>query len=75
VFVVRRGEEVLALSAICTHQPCELLWRPEAASLACPCHNQAFDVAGHPMASSYVLPPLPMAKVRVRAGRIEVLGT
>ena len=75
VFVVRRGSDVLALSAYCTHQPCALVWRPGNRTLGCPCHNQAFDLDGTPLASSYTLPPLPMARVRIQKGRVEVLGT
>lgn len=74
-FLVRKGEKVMGLSALCTHLPCELLWKPADKVLACPCHNVAFDTDGYQITSpeSYPLPPLPRIQVRVTpAGRVEV---
>jgi Rieske Fe-S protein len=45
-FVVRRGEKLFALSAICTHRNCKL--RAEAdRSFYCKCHGSTFDADGH----------------------------
>lgn len=74
-FVVRYKGQVLALSAFCTHLPCELEWQRQAGNLLCPCHNRAFSVEGTSLDPYYPLPPLPMVRVRVRDGRIEVYGT
>ena len=74
-FVVRRGSGMSAMSAVCTHQPCTLRWEAAASVLRCPCHGQRFDLSGQALPSQYPLPPLPQVHVRVRAGRIEVLGT
>ena len=74
-FVFRKGDQVLAMSAYCTHLPCELTWRSKDHVLNCPCHNQLFDSDGLSLAESYKLPPLPLVKTRVRNGRVEVLGT
>jgi cytochrome b6-f complex iron-sulfur subunit len=74
-FVVRYKGQVLALSAFCTHLPCELQWQRQAGNLLCPCHNRAFSVEGSSLDPYYPLPPLPMVRVRVRDGRIEVYGT
>ncbi|HEX4213280.1 MAG TPA: Rieske (2Fe-2S) protein [Candidatus Dormibacteraeota bacterium] len=73
VFVVKRGTSVVAMSAYCTHQPCELVWRRPM--LNCPCHDQNFDLEGKSVSHSYPLPSLPMAKVKVVDGRVQVLGT
>lgn len=71
----RKGSEVLGMSAICTHLPCELVWKPNERVLNCPCHNQTFDSEGFSLAEGYKLPPLPLVKTRLRNGRVEVLGT
>jgi cytochrome b6-f complex iron-sulfur subunit len=75
-FVVRKGNNVVGMSAICTHLPCELVWKADQRSLICPCHNLAFNIDGEPMTESYPLPALPDVHTRVRTdGRVEVLGT
>jgi len=45
-FVVRRGDKLFALSAICTHRKCKLTAEPDH-SFYCQCHGSAFDPAGH----------------------------
>jgi len=76
-FLVRHGEQVAAMSAYCTHVPCELVWLADRNVLNCPCHNLAFNLDdGHAMTHGpSQLPPLPTVKVRVQEGRLEVLGT
>jgi len=76
-FLVRRGNQVEAMSAYCTHLPCELVWLTERNVLNCPCHNLAFTLDGHPLSERYPPPPmLPRVQVRVVVGgRLEVLGT
>jgi nitrite reductase/ring-hydroxylating ferredoxin subunit len=75
VFVTRWGNEVRAMSAFCTHQPCELAWIARDRVLNCPCHNVDFSPEGNSVSPTYPLPPLPLARTRVVAGRVEVLGT
>jgi Rieske Fe-S protein len=75
-FVVRRGQQVIGMSAMCTHLPCELVWRAEDRVFLCPCHGLTFDVQGQSLDLRYPLPALPLVRVRVRDdGRVEVLGT
>lgn len=45
-FIIRRGEKLFALSAICTHKKCKLNAEPDR-SFYCPCHGSTFDPAGH----------------------------
>jgi len=45
-FIVRRGEKLFALSAICTHRKCKLDPEPDR-SFHCPCHGSTFDANGH----------------------------
>ena len=44
-FVVRKGEQLFALSAFCTHRKCKLLAEPNR-SFYCKCHGSTFDPAG-----------------------------
>jgi cytochrome b6-f complex iron-sulfur subunit len=45
-FVIRKGDKLFALSAICTHRKCKLTAEPDR-SFSCPCHGSTFDPAGH----------------------------
>jgi cytochrome b6-f complex iron-sulfur subunit len=45
-FVVRRGEKLFALSAICTHRNCKLRAETDQ-SFYCKCHGSTFDREGH----------------------------
>lgn len=74
-YVFRRERSLWAVSAICSHLPCELRWDRERALLICPCHARAFDPSGQPCGSSYPLPPLVRVRTRVVQGRVQVLGT
>jgi nitrite reductase/ring-hydroxylating ferredoxin subunit len=74
-FVFRHGDNVTAVSAMCSHLPCELWWDGGKANLMCPCHPVSFTPDGHP-ADGYSLPSLNKVYARVTtAGRVEVLGT
>lgn len=44
-FVIRRGEKLSALSAICTHRKCKLEAEPDH-SFYCPCHGSTFSPEG-----------------------------
>lgn len=74
-FVFRKGNRVVAMSAYCTHLPCELAWKEKEHVLNCPCHDQNFDSEGLSLSEGYKLPALPLVNVRIRSGRVEVLGT
>lgn len=45
-FIIRNGQELFALSAICTHRKCALTARADR-SFYCKCHGSTFDPAGH----------------------------
>jgi len=45
-FVVRQGEKLFALSAICTHSYCKLIAEPDR-SFYCKCHGSTFDPDGN----------------------------
>ena len=44
-FIVRRGVNLFALSAICTHRKCRLDAEPDR-TFYCPCHDSTFDPDG-----------------------------
>jgi len=44
-FVIRRGEKLFALSALCTHRKCKLTGASDR-SFNCPCHGSTFDPNG-----------------------------
>lgn len=46
VWLVRRGETVLALSAVCPHLGCSINATVAGDAFACPCHTSAFDADG-----------------------------
>jgi Rieske Fe-S protein len=45
-FIIRRGNELFALSSICTHRRCLLDVEPNH-SFSCPCHGSTFNPDGH----------------------------
>jgi Rieske Fe-S protein len=44
-FVIRKGKQLLALSAFCTHRKCKLAAEPDR-SFSCKCHGSTFDPGG-----------------------------
>lgn len=74
VFLVRQGQQVRALSSICTHKPCQLVWDDAADRIVCPWGRyQSFSLEGTSVNPE--LPALPQGRVRVQDGRIEIYGT
>lgn len=74
-YLFRSGDQVTAVSSICSHLPCELDWRSGSEELVCPCHNVAFTSSGQPAYDGYSVEPLSQVRVRVVDGQVEVLGT
>jgi nitrite reductase/ring-hydroxylating ferredoxin subunit len=75
-YLFRHGDNVSAVSSICSHLPCELQWDGSGGLLACPCHPATFTRAGVSTDDTYPLPSLKTVQVRVTpAGRVEVFGT
>ena len=46
VWLVKRGDKVLAFSAVCPHLGCSINATGEGGAFACPCHTSAFDPDG-----------------------------
>jgi Rieske Fe-S protein len=45
-FVIRRKDQLYAMSALCTHRKCKLDAQRDL-SFLCPCHGSTFDAVGH----------------------------
>ena len=71
-FLIRRGEDVKALSAVCTHQGCILNYSKLRDRFWCPCHGAIFYTNGDLDEYELALPPLPVLKSRVQSGQVEV---
>jgi len=73
-FLVRSGDEVKGLSAVCTHMGCILNYSKFRNKFECPCHGATFDVNGLPTSDQYdtLLPRLPSLNVRIQRGQVEV---
>lgn len=76
-FVFLDGTQPAAVTAICSHLPCELLWDQAQQQLLCPCHQRKFKRSGTAVAGldGYQLPPLTRILVRTNGDRVQVLGT
>lgn len=71
-WVIRNSsEELIALSATCTHLRCILQWDKDSGRLVCPCHAGAFDLNGNVVAGP---PPRPLQSLKVdtRGGIVYV---
>ena len=71
-FLTRNGNQVAALSAVCTHMGCILNYSKFRDRFECPCHGATFEKDGHPTNYSSPLSPLPSLQVRVENGQVEV---
>jgi cytochrome b6-f complex iron-sulfur subunit len=72
-FLIRQGQEVKALSAVCTHMGCILNYSKFRDRFECPCHGATFQTNGEPTAKyDHPLPALPALQVRVASGQVEV---
>jgi nitrite reductase/ring-hydroxylating ferredoxin subunit len=72
-FLIRQGQEVKGLSAVCTHMGCILNYSKFRNQFECPCHGATFQTDGEP-GDQYQspLPRLPSLSVRIQHGQVEV---
>jgi len=72
-FLIRQGQEVKGISAVCTHMGCILNYSKFRKQIECPCHGATFQTDGQPSDQySSPLPPLPSLSVRIQRGQVEV---
>ncbi|HXR65066.1 MAG TPA: Rieske 2Fe-2S domain-containing protein [Ktedonobacteraceae bacterium] len=67
-------DQIIAMSAACTHKGCIVDWSSSDRSFHCPCHGGVFTEDGgtHAGASSLYLNPLPRLEVHLDNGQIYV---
>jgi nitrite reductase/ring-hydroxylating ferredoxin subunit len=72
-FLIRHGQEVKGLSAVCTHMGCILNYSKFRDQFECPCHGATFKKNGQ-ATDQYdtPLPTLPSLQVRIKSGQVEV---
>ena len=72
-FLIRQGQDVKGLSAVCTHMGCILNYSKFRKQFECPCHGATFQTDGRPTDQyDSPLPRLPSLNVRVQRGQVEV---
>jgi cytochrome b6-f complex iron-sulfur subunit len=72
LFIVREGDGgFLALSLICPHLGCSVLWDETKKQFDCPCHSSAFDKHGVVL-NSPAPRPLDYFPVILEAGKVKV---
>ena len=63
IFIVNTGEDLFALSGVCTHLGCLVNWyRPEN-RFRCPCHSGQYDIKGNVIAGP---PPAPLNRLPLK---------
>jgi cytochrome b6-f complex iron-sulfur subunit len=63
ILVIRHSEdELVAVSAVCTHLHCMLTWNDAEGIVNCPCHQGSFDINGNVLGGP---PPGPLDRFRV----------
>ena len=72
IFVVRLADQqVMAVSAVCTHMQCILHWKRDNSTFLCPCHDGAFDKTGNVL-SGPPKKPLRQYPAEIRSDEIVV---
>ncbi len=46
LIIINTGDEYVALSAVCTHQQCDVEYEPDFRELTCPCNGSSFNLKG-----------------------------
>jgi cytochrome b6-f complex iron-sulfur subunit len=70
--LVKRGNEVAALSAICSHMPCSLVYRSADDDFLCPCHDATFHPTGEQKFARRPYAPLTKFEVKVEGDDVMV---
>jgi cytochrome b6-f complex iron-sulfur subunit len=71
-FIIRSEDGgFLALSLICSHLGCSVLWDKEKNQFICPCHSSAFDRLGN-VINSPAPRPLDYFPVIIEGGKVKV---
>jgi Rieske Fe-S protein len=73
-FVRRAGDDLIVLSATCTHLGCNVAFNAQTGTFDCPCHGGRYDRSGTVVAGP---PPKPLARFQTRlvSGDLEIQVT
>ncbi|MFN3395881.1 MAG: ubiquinol-cytochrome c reductase iron-sulfur subunit [Thermodesulfovibrionales bacterium] len=63
VYVKLIGEEVLALSATCSHLGCNVNYDEQSGGFKCPCHSGVYDASGKNISGP---PPKPLTRLEAK---------
>lgn len=71
VYVKINGEDVIALSATCTHLGCNVIYDEQSGGFKCPCHAGVYDANGKNISGP---PPKPLARLdaRIEDGKLFI---
>src|SRR5512133_1002703 len=50
ILIINTGTQIVALSAICTHQGCTVGYHAGAGDIECPCHGSVYSTSGSVLA-------------------------
>ncbi len=69
------NDQIIAMSAACTHMGCIVQWQEKERQFHCPCHNGVFSEYGKPVPTAgrvRYLASLPRLETKVENGKISV---
>lgn len=71
VYVKMTGEDILVLSATCSHLGCNVNYDEQTGGFKCPCHSGAYDATGKNISGP---PPRPLAKLdaKIEDGKLKI---
>lgn len=71
VYVKLNGNDVLALSATCSHLGCNVNYDEQTGGFKCPCHSGVYDAAGKNISGP---PPRPLTRLeaKVEDGKLKI---
>ncbi len=70
VFIVRSGQQLYALSPVCSHLGCLVNWNYNKKEFQCPCHGGRYDIQGRVLGGP---PPKPLTRLPLRIEKDSVL--
>jgi Rieske Fe-S protein len=70
ILIHQEEGDLQALSLVCTHLGCTVVWNPEKREFYCPCHDGLFDAHGRVLSGP---PPSPLERLKVRVDGEKVI--